>query len=113
MDGRVRPGISSDLPEFIYPPNRDVNIQPNRAWKTYIQSPDLLLKISRLQMPALFVYGERDIRPSWTIKQVAQLMPKARFERIDGAEHVIWFSHDNELRELLREFVSDDSFDAN
>jgi hypothetical protein len=32
-------------------------------------------------------------------------MPNTRFEMIDGAEHVIWFSHENELRFLLREFV--------
>ena len=100
------------LPEFTYPLNRDVNTQLNRAWKTYIQKPDLLLTISRLQTPALFVYGERDIRPSWTIQQVAQLMPNARFEMIEGAEHVIWFSHENELRRLLREFVKQVSFDA-
>lgn len=24
---------------------------------------------------------------------------------IDGAEHVIWFSHENELKGLLRDFV--------
>ena len=100
------------LPQFIYPPNRDVNEQLNRAWKTYIQKPDLLLKLSKLQVPALFVYGERDIRPSWTIKQVAELMPNARFEMIDRAEHVIWFSHENELRVQLREFVSQIIFDA-
>lgn len=101
------------LPEFVYAPNRDVNAQLNNAWKTYIQKPDLLLSISKLQAPALFVYGECDIRPSWTIKQVAQLMPNARFELIDGAEHVIWFSHEQELRALLREFVSKvTTFDA-
>jgi pimeloyl-ACP methyl ester carboxylesterase len=71
-----------------------------------IQHPNLLLAISKLRVPALFVYGERDIRPSWPIEQVAQLLPFARFELIKGAEHVIWFSHQNELRRLLREFVN-------
>ena len=93
------------LPEFIYPPNRYVNEQLNRSWKKYVQRPDLLSAIAKLQVPALFIYAERDIRPSWTIKQVAQLMPNARFELIAGAEHVIWFSHENEMRALLREFV--------
>ncbi len=32
-------------------------------------------------------------------------MPEARFELIEEAEHVIWFSHQNELRSLLRSFV--------
>ena len=40
-------------------------------------------------------------------KQLAHLMPNARFELIDGAEHVIWFSHPNELRSILRNFVDD------
>jgi hypothetical protein len=33
------------------------------------------------------------------------LMPNARFEMIRGAEQVIWSTHANELRSLLRDFV--------
>lgn len=93
------------VPPFLYPPNREVNKQLNSDWKRYIQNPDLLSSISRLRVPALFVYGERDIRPSWPVEQIARLMPAAHFDLIEGAEHVVWFSHDNELRMLLREFV--------
>ena len=95
------------VPQFLYAPNREVNKQLNRSWKSYIQNPNLLLNLSRLRVPSLFVYGERDIRPSWPIKQVAQLLPFARFELINGAEHVIWFSHQNELRRSLRKFVDE------
>jgi pimeloyl-ACP methyl ester carboxylesterase len=56
-------------------------------------------------LPALFVYGDKDIRPSWPIEQVVNLMPNARFEFIEGAEHIIWFSHPNELESILRNFV--------
>lgn len=101
--GRAQEGEC--VPEFIYPPNMDVNKQLNRSWKSYIQSPDLLLKISKLGVPALFVYGERDIRPSWPTKQIAYLMPNSRFDLIEGAEHIIWNSHQAELRSLLRNFV--------
>ena len=93
------------LPEFKYPPNREVNRQLNQFWKQYIQKADLLRKISELKIPSLFVYGDRDIRPSWPVEQVANLIPNARFEMIDGAEHVIWFSHENELKGLLRGFL--------
>ncbi|HEV8429900.1 MAG TPA: alpha/beta hydrolase [Pyrinomonadaceae bacterium] len=93
------------LPEFKYPPNPEVNRQLNQSWKNYIQRPDLLRKISELKIPALFVYGGRDIRPSWPVEQVANLIPNAHFEMIDGAEHVIWFSHENELKVLLRGFL--------
>jgi proline iminopeptidase len=95
------------VPHFAYPPNYEVNEQLNRSWKRYIQNPTLLKTISRLRVPALFVYGEKDIRPSWPVEQVANLMPKARFELIEGAEHVIWFSHPNELKSILRDFVDD------
>ena len=93
------------MPQFLYPPNMEVNKQLNHSWKSYIQHPNLLVAISKLRVPALFIYGERDIRPSWPIEQVAQLLPFARFELITGADHVIWFSHQTELRRLIREFV--------
>jgi len=85
----------------------EVNKQLNRSWKSYIQKPTLLKEISKLEIPALFVYGPKDIRPSWPVEQVAHLMPDARFESIEGAEHVIWFSRPNDLRSLLRNFVDD------
>ena len=94
-------------PPYDYPPNREVNREINRSWKRYIQNPDLLRSISRLIVPALFVYGDRDIRPSWPVEQVARLMPDARFELIEEAEHVIWLSHPDELGSLLRAFVGD------
>jgi len=100
------------LPDFKYPPNREVNRQLNQSWKHYIQRPELLSEISALKMPAVFVYGDRDIRPSWLVEQVANLMPNARFELIKGAEHVIWFSHGNELRDLLRDFLGQQYFES-
>lgn len=95
------------MPHFDYPPNMEVNRQLNRSWKRYIQNPELLRAIAGLTVPALFVYGDRDIRPSWPVEQVAHLMPNARFELIEGAEHVIWHSHPDELKSLLRTFVCD------
>jgi len=96
------------VPQFLYPPNREVKNQLNLAWKRYIQNPSLLRALSELSVPALFVYGDRDIRPRWPTEQIAHLMPHARFELIEGAEHVIWYSHADELRLLLREFVRSD-----
>jgi proline iminopeptidase len=95
------------IPKFDYPTNREVNSQVNLSWKHYIQNPALLKAISKLELPALFVYGDKDIRPRWPVEQVANLMPQARFEVLEGAEHVIWLSHSNELESLLRTFVND------
>jgi len=93
------------LPNFEYPTNMEVNKQVNRSWKRYIQSPNLLKVISQLAIPALFIYGEKDIRPSWPIEQLANLMPNARFELIKGAAHFMWLTHANELKAHLREFL--------
>jgi proline iminopeptidase len=93
------------LPPFDYPPNMEVNAQVNRSWKEYIQRPSLLKEIAHLDRPALFLYGDQDIRPSWPMEQVAQLLPNASFEMIAGADHHIWVTHAEELRMALRRFV--------
>jgi proline iminopeptidase len=51
------------------------------------------------------VYGEHDIRPSWPVEQVAQLLPKASFQMIAGADHHMWVTHAGDLKALLRAFV--------
>jgi proline iminopeptidase len=88
------------------PVNREVNRHGNDSWKAFIKQPGLLRRIAELQVPALFVYASEDIRPSWPVEQVAQLMPQARFEQIDGAGHNIWQTHADALRERLRPFVT-------
>jgi proline iminopeptidase len=93
------------LPPFDYPPNMEVNAQVNRSWKAYIQRPSLLNEIAHLERPALFLYGDQDIRPSWPIEQVARLLPNASFQMIAGADHHLWVTHAEPMREPLRNFV--------
>jgi proline iminopeptidase len=92
-------------PDYEFPPNMMVNQAVGAAWKQYIQRPTLLREIAQLRIPALFVYGDRDIRPSWPVEQLANLMPKARFHLIEGAAHCIWLSHAAELKASLRAFI--------
>jgi proline iminopeptidase len=100
------------MPVFDYPPNMDVNIQVNRSWKQYIQRPLLFKGLAGLDRPALFVYGEDDIRPSWPVQQVAALLPQAQFRCIAGADHHIWVTHAAELEALLQSFVRDVTRDS-
>lgn len=102
-----RDHVGEALPEMRYPVNAEVNEQMNGSWKKYIQSPQLLKRIAWLNPPALFVYGDADIRPSWPTEQLAELMPQGRFERIGSAEHLIWATHSGALRELLRAFIEE------
>ncbi len=92
-------------PDYAYPPNMDVNQQVGRSWKQYIQQPLLFKRVAQLAVPALFIYGELDIRPAWPIEQLAHLLPNGRFELIHGASHCIWLSHADEVRGLLRDFI--------
>lgn len=101
---RREQGLEREL-DFAYPPNMDVNAQVNQSWKQYIQHPSLLKALSQLDRPALFLYGERDIRPVWPVEQIAQLLPQARFERIAGADHYIWKTHGDVLQARLRDFI--------
>lgn len=98
------------LPPFEYPPNLEVNRQVNESWKRYVQASALLKEIAELQVPALFVYGDQDIRPSWPVEQVARLLPRGRFELIQGAPHVLWLTHPEELERHLRGFVESIAF---
>jgi proline iminopeptidase len=93
------------LPAFDYPPNMEVNAQVNRSWKAYIQRPSLLKEIAHLSRPALFLYGDQDIRPSWPMEQVAQLLPNASFQMIEGADYHLWVTHAEAMRAPLRDFV--------
>lgn len=94
-------------PRYDYAPNAEVNAQVNRSWKSYVQRPALLKSLASLKVPALFVYGAGDIRPRWPVEQVAHLMPGARFELIEGAEHFIWLTRPDELRSRLRSFFDE------
>jgi proline iminopeptidase len=83
----------------------EVNAQVNRSWKAFIQRPSLLKEIAQLDRPGLFLYGDQDIRPSWPMEQVAQLLPNVPFHMIEGADHHIWVTHAEELQAPLRNFV--------
>ena len=101
-------GRSSEvLPEFAFPPNMDVCRQVNQSARLYMRRPTLWKELSSLDIPALFVYGEHDIRPSWCVEQVANVMSNSRFVMIDGADHHIWTSHAPALRAEISAFLDD------
>lgn len=99
-------GLEAPL-DYAYPPNMDVNRELAADWKRYIKRPGLLRDLARIERPGLFVYGERDIRPSWPVEQVAALIPGARLHLLEGAAHNLWLTHGEEVGGLLREFVLD------
>jgi len=93
------------LPAFAFPPNMEVCGQVNRSAREFLKRPTLWKELSRLDVPALFVYGINDIRPSWCVEQVANVMPNARFVMIDGADHHPWTTHASTLQSELTGFI--------
>ena len=96
---------TEEIPTTPYPVNRDVNEQMNRDWKQYIHRPTLLRELAHTQIPAFFLYGEQDIRPSWPVEQVAALMPRARFVMVPDAPHLLWSTQSEAMQTHLRTFL--------
>ncbi len=57
--------------------------------------------------PMSLPIAKDDARQRDVASVVANLMPNAHLEFIEGAEHIMWFSHPNELESILRNFVDD------
>lgn len=93
-------------PDFAYPINMEVNEVGNCSWKAFIKQPLLWKQVSILARTMLAVVGSEDIRPSWPVEQITNLMPEARFEVIKGAGHYLWLTHSRQLRLILRDFLS-------
>ncbi|MCG6137518.1 MAG: alpha/beta hydrolase [Nostoc sp. LLA-1] len=103
---RGRDAGKEQTPEFAYPPSLEVNTVGNNSWKAFIKQPTLWKQISMLAVPMLAIVGSEDIRPSWPVEQVANLMPCAYFQPIEGAGHYLWLTHLSELSLLLHQFLA-------
>jgi proline iminopeptidase len=93
------------IPESPFLFNREVNRRCNQSWRKFIQHPKLWLDISQMDVPSLFLYGSKDIRPSWPAEQISNLLPNSKFVMIQGAGHYTWLSHYEETKNELRKFV--------
>ncbi|PFK43243.1 prolyl aminopeptidase [Bacillus cereus] len=99
-------GKREACPNSVYSYNKEVHRSLINSWREYIKQPHILKGISKIEVPTLFVYGQRDIRPSWPILQIASLINGAKAIEIEGAEHYIWMQNESRLREELRKYVS-------
>jgi proline iminopeptidase len=97
--------IDEQKPNVMYEANKIVHRSLIDSWRAFIKKPLLLKEISQIDLPSLFIYAEYDIRPSWSIKQISNLIPSSRFIEIEGAGHYVWLNKKNELGEVLRPFI--------
>ncbi len=98
--------VGEDLGGVVFTADQEVNREGNRTWRKYIQRPNLFRQIADIQIPATFINGSEDIRPSWPTRQLAALMPDGRYVEIVGVAHTVWLTHAAELRAALREAIA-------
>jgi proline iminopeptidase len=104
---KARAEMGEQMPDMSFPGNAEVNHKGNASWYDYIKQPRFWRRVSELGVPSLFVYGTRDVRPSWPAEQLANLIPGARQAFIDGAAHYIWLTHSDQLKSIVRTFIKD------
>jgi proline iminopeptidase len=92
-------------PKFDYSMNPTVNTEVNRSWADFTQSPTLLKNISLIPQPVIFLYGSNDIRSSWPIEQIANLVRDSHFIMIQGADHYPWMTHADIIKEYIHLFL--------
>jgi len=63
------------------------------SWREWIKQPDLLRRLSRLDVSVEVVVAAGDIRPSWPARQVAALVPGARLTELPDVPHDLWHTH--------------------
>ena len=73
--------------------------------KENMRRPKILREIAELQVPAVFINAEKDIRPNWPPQQLAALLPNGTYVELPGAAHHLWLTHGDELRRELRKAV--------
>ena len=95
------------LPIFTSPLNEEVYREGQRSRVDYLQDPQLVERIRSLDLPAVIIQGEKDLRPNWPAEQVANLLPQARFTVIPEAEHCLWLTHPQQVQQLLRGFLQE------
>ena len=101
--------IGEQLPDFAFPLNVEVNDEGNRTLREFGRRPDFYRSVSDLNVPALFVMAEKDIRPNWPAEQLANLMPNAKIVIIKDAAHYIWFDKADKLSSVLSGFLYEQS----
>ena len=78
--------------------------------------PDLLVKLTAMRhrvaplierrLPTLLLVGEEDVlTPATTMERMARQIPHARFVRVPGAGHSVYFERPDEFNRIIVEFL--------
>lgn len=93
-------------PFFAFPANQRVNVRLNADWTRLVDTGVLREKARGLQVPALVLHGDGDPRPSWPARELAGLIPGARFVLLENVGHEAFWERPEPLRDHLRGFLA-------
>lgn len=93
-------------PFFAYAMNRGVNARLNADWTRLVDSGVLPEKARSLHVPTLVLHGDGDPRPSWPARDLAALIPGARFVLLENVGHEPFWERPEPLRDQLRGFLA-------
>ena len=65
----------------------------NESFVQWIHEADLFRRLADCQVPMTMVAAERDIRPSWPLRQLAALVPEGDFVEVPEVPHDFWATH--------------------
>ena len=63
------------------------------SFTEWIHRADLWRGLAACDVPMHFIAAGDDIRPSWPLAQLAELVPHGRFSTVPGVPHDFWFTH--------------------
>jgi len=62
------------------------------SFKHWIHEPALWRRLADCTVPMQFIAAGDDIRPSWPLQQLAELVPDASYDVVDGVVHDFWYT---------------------
>ncbi|MGI5180287.1 alpha/beta fold hydrolase [Dactylosporangium sp. CA-152071] len=71
----------------------EVHAALGASFTEWIHRPDLWRGLAACDVPMHFIAAGDDIRPSWPLVQLAELVPRGRFSLVPGVPHDFWFTH--------------------
>jgi proline iminopeptidase len=99
-------GGDQEVPPDRFEANPEAHRLSSASYAEFVRRPSLWKEVSSLKVPFLAITGERDIRPDWPVRQLAELIQGASIVTIPGAPHMLWYTHPDELQELIEAFVT-------
>jgi pimeloyl-ACP methyl ester carboxylesterase len=105
------PQAFREMPDFIHGLETRLAAHPpdERAYRRQLEfcrNHDTAVRLGALRMPTLVVVGSHDVLTSPALaRELAELVPGARYEEIAGASHGMIWEHSGRIADLLSAFL--------